>query len=128
MIQLFAFRTLHSDDPRRMATFAKDVELIGTRVFIPASLLLVVLGFVLVHKGDWGYPFWIVFALVVWGLSVVTGAGFLGPESGRIGKLIEQQGPESPEVGARVERILLFSRVELMLIALVVVDMVFKPS
>ena len=52
---------------------------------------------------------------------------FLGPESGRIGKLIDAHGPEHAEVGARIRRILMISRIELLLPIAVVFDMVVKP-
>ena len=55
------------------------------------------------------------------------GALFLGPESGRIGKLIDERGAADPEVRRRITRILVYSRFELLLLVLVVVDMVIKP-
>jgi uncharacterized membrane protein len=127
MIQVFAFRILRADDPVRLAGFAKDVEWIGSRVLMPSSLVLLVFGFALVYEGDWGYPFWVVWGLVVLGLSAVAGAGFLGPESGRIGKLVEAHGVEHPEVGRRIRRILAYSRVELVLLVSVVFVMTAKP-
>jgi uncharacterized membrane protein len=127
MIQLFAFKIMRSDDDQELARFARDVEFISMRTFIPASLVLVVLGFVLIHQAGWGYHFWVVFALVVWALSFVTGVAYLGPEAGRIGKLIGERGVDA-EVRLRIERILLASRVELVLLALVAMDMVLKPG
>jgi len=128
MIQLFALRILNASDPKRISEFAKDVEVIGSRTFIPASLILVVLGFVLMHQGGWDWQFWAVIAIVVWALSFVNGAAFLGPESGRIGNLIEERGGVDAEVQSRIERLLLFSRVEMVLIALIAMDMVLKPG
>jgi uncharacterized membrane protein len=128
MIQLFAFRILKETDSTRIAKFSKDVELIGMRTFVPSSLALVILGFVLVHQGQWAYTFWIVFGIVIWALSFVNGAAFLGPESGRIGKLIEARGGVDSEVQRRIERLLLCSRVELAFIALIAMDMVLKPG
>jgi uncharacterized protein (DUF58 family) len=98
------------------------------RTFIPASLILLALGFVLIHEAHWPYTFWLVFALVVWALSFLSGAFFLGPESGRVGKLITERGGVDAEIQARIERLLFHSRVELALIALVAMDMVLKPG
>ena len=128
MIQLFAFRIIRENDGARIGKFAGDVEFIAMRTFIPASLVLVILGFVLVHMGHWQWHFWLIFAIVVWALSFVSGAAFLGPESGRIAKLIEARGGVDAEVQARIERILLHSRVEMVLIALIAMDMVLKPG
>jgi hypothetical protein len=118
---------LRANEPVRIAGFAKDVEWLGQRLFIPASLLLLIFGFLLVHEGHWSYDFWVIFGLVVWGLSALSGSAFLGPESGRIGKLIAAHGPEHPEAQARIRRILLISRVEMVLLLAVVFDMTIKP-
>jgi hypothetical protein len=56
-----------------------------------------------------------------------TGALFLGPGSARMGQLIEERGPDDPEVLAHNRRILTVSRVDLLVLTLVVVDMVVKP-
>lgn len=128
MIQLFAFRILKEREPRRIAEFTKDVEFIGMRTFVPASLVLVVLGFVLMHQGHWAWHFWAIFAIVAWAASFVSGAAFLGPESGRIGKLIDERGGVDADIQRRIERILFHSRVELVVIALVAMDMVLKPG
>jgi uncharacterized membrane protein len=126
-IQFFALRIMRANDPHRLAGFAKDAEWVGMRVFMPASILLLAFGFVLVSEGSWGYDFWVIFGLVVLGLSALTGMAFLGPESGRIGKLVEQHGVEYPEVQARITRILKISRVEAVLLVAVVFAMVVKP-
>jgi uncharacterized membrane protein len=128
MIQLLAVRIMKSNDPNELARFAKNVEYISIRTFIPASLVLLALGFVLMDKGGWEYKFWVIFALVGWGASFLLGVLVLSPESGRVAKLIEERGGVDAEIGARIERILLYSRVELAVIALIAMDMVLKPG
>lgn len=126
-IQLFAARILEGGDPHRLAAFSKDVEWIGTRVFVPSSLLVLVFGFLLVSETDTGYPFWVVFGLAVFAFTFLSGALFLGPESGRIGKLVDERGAADPEVQRRIKRILVYSRLDLLLLVLAVIDMVIKP-
>ena len=128
MIQLLALRIVRANDPAQLAKFANDVEAVSLRAFIPASLVLLALGFVLMDQGGWEYKFWVVFALAGFGLSFLSGILILSPETGRIGKLIEERGGVDAEIGARIERILLYSRVELALIALIAMDMVIKPG
>jgi uncharacterized membrane protein len=128
MTQLLAVRILKTNDAARLATFAKDVEHVSVRTFIPASLVLIALGFVLMDQGGWEYKFWVIFALAGWGASFLLGVLVLSPESGRIAKLIEARGGVDAEIGARIERLLLFSRVELAVIALIAMDMVIKPG
>jgi hypothetical protein len=125
--QLYAIRA-QSAGPARIAEFARDIEWVGNRLFIPSSALLVILGFLLIGEGDWDYEGWLVFAIVVWAASFVTGAGFLGPESGRIAKLSDELGPESDEVQRRLARVFLISRIELLFLVLVVLDMALKPG
>ena len=67
-------------------------------------------------------------ALIGWIATTVLGAAWLGPETGRIGALVESQGPESAEVQSRIARIFLVSRFDLTLLLLIVVDMVIKPT
>ncbi len=128
IVQLFAWRAVSSGDPQRVATFAGDAEWIGMRIFLPASLLLVFFGFLLIGEGSWGYPAWIVIAIAIWIASFLTGALFLGPESGRINKLSEEHGADSEIVQARLRRIFLVSRIELVFLLLLVLDMVLKPG
>jgi len=128
MIQAYAFRILRTGDGKRQADFAKDTEIVGTRVFIPAALILFLAAIAMMVNLDWSWSQnWIVLGVIAFGLSFALGAGFLGPEGGRIAKLIEQQGPDSPAVQARIRRILTISRCELVVLLTVIVNMVVKP-
>ncbi len=126
--QLYALRALATNDGKRQAEFAKDAEVIGMRTFTPASLVLFLaaIGMMVNAHWPWGQN-WTVLGLVAWGASFVVGAGFLGPESGRLAKLIAEQGPDSPAVTARIRRILMVSRCELVLLLVVIWNMVVKP-
>jgi uncharacterized membrane protein len=126
-MQLFAIRATRGGDNGYLVSLTKDIEFIGTRLFIPASLLLVIFGFLLVNEGDLDYEFWIVFPICVWAASFAVGAAFLGPESGRVSKAFAAEGPDSVEGQARLRRVFLISRVELALLLLVVLDMALKP-
>ena len=130
VIQLFALRALRVPDPGRMADFSGDVEYIGNRVFVPASLLALVSGILIVVDSDFlGFgDDWIVIGLVLFGVTFLAGSLFFGPEAGRIKKLIESEGAASPVVQARIQRILALSRADLMLLFLLIFDMAVKPS
>jgi uncharacterized membrane protein len=129
MIQAYAFRILRTGDGRRQADFAKDTEVVGMRVFIPASLILFLAAFAMMVNLDWSWnQNWIVLGVIAFGLSFALGAGFIGPESGRIAELIEREGPDYPAVQARIRRILTVSRCELIVLLTVIVNMVVKPA
>jgi uncharacterized membrane protein len=129
MIQAFAFRIIRTGDGKRQADFAKDSEIVGMRVFVPASVVLVLAAIGLMVNGNWSWgQNWTVLGLIAFALSFVTGAAFLGPEGGRIAAVIEKEGPNSAEAQARIRRILTVSRCELILLVAVIVNMVVKPT
>jgi len=129
-IQIFVIRATRASADK-LAYLASEIEWYGTRVLLPTSLTLVVLGFLLLNESDGAFDLgqgWVTFGFVVWLLSFIAGAGFLGPESGRLGKLVDERGPEDAEYQRRLSRIFLISRIELLLLILVVLDMTVKPG
>jgi uncharacterized membrane protein len=126
--QMFALRALATKDGTRMANFAADAEWAGTRVFMPASIVVLVIGIALVLNGDWGFSRpWILIGLGGILATVITGAGFLGPESGRLKELIATKGPDDPQVTDRIKRILAISRIDLAVLLFILFDMTVKP-
>jgi uncharacterized membrane protein len=128
--QMYALRARAADDPARMAQFGQDTEWIGTRIFTPASLLVLALGITMVVREP-AYAFgdtWILIGLGGILFSALVGSLFLGPESGRLAKVITEKGPSDPEVNQRIARLTLVSRIELGILLLVVADMVVKPG
>jgi uncharacterized membrane protein len=128
MINILSFFALRSQLPGRRAEFAREVEWVGMRVFTPLSLVLLGLGFWLIYELDWGYPLWIVVGLVGFGLSFVIGAGFLGPQAGRIAKAVDTHGADSPQAEALIRRVLMVARIDLVILVFVIFDMVLKPT
>jgi uncharacterized membrane protein len=129
MIQALAFRITRSGDARRQAEFAKDTEVVGMRLFIPTTWILLLAGIAMMVNLGWSWSQnWIVLGLIAFALSFVVGAGFLGPEGGRIAAVIDREGPQSLEAQARIRRILLVSRCELVVLITVIVNMVVKPT
>lgn len=129
-IQILVIRATRADADK-LAYLASEIEWYGTRVLVPSSLLLVILGFILLHESSGAYDLgqgWVTFGFVVWLLSFIAGAGFLGPESGRLSKMVDERGPEDAEYQRRLSRIFLVSRIELALLVLVVLDMTIKPG
>lgn len=126
-MQLFALRLMKSTDQDRMAGFLKDVEWIGTRVYAPASLVVLVFGFLLVDEAGIGFPFWVSFGLFVVAYTFITDLVFLSPESKRIGALVASRGADDADVQRRLRRVLALSRFENLLLLLVVADMTIKP-
>jgi uncharacterized membrane protein len=127
MMQMFGIRAAMSGDPGRMAALGHDIEWIANRLFIPASLIAFVSGILLVVESDF-YGFgddWIVIGLALYATTFLAGLLFLGPESGRIGKLSAEG---SPEAGPRTLRLIMLARLDLVLLFLLLYDMTVKPD
>jgi len=128
LITLLAWKAQRAKDNVQMLQIAKQAEWASTRIFVPASLVVVAMGVVLMHKGNWGYGnFWPLFGIIAWSVSFLVGVSFLGPQSGKLAKLIELKGPEDPDVAARASRIIAVARADVVLILVVAADMVAKP-
>jgi uncharacterized membrane protein len=126
MMQFFGLRASMSGDPDRMAALGEDIEWIANRVFIPTSLLAFLTGLALVWESAYDFgDDWIVIGLALYAVTFLAGLLFLGPESARIGMLVEQG---SPEAGPRTLRLILLSRLDLVVLFLLVYDMTVKPS
>jgi uncharacterized membrane protein len=127
MVTIFAELIKRANEPGAMARFAHQVDWLATRYFIPTSLVVFGLGFWLIHKGQWGYGhFWIIWAIVGFVVSFVLGAGYLGPQSGRVGKLIEAEGPDSPKVLKQIDLLVNVARIDILILASIVFMMVTK--
>jgi uncharacterized membrane protein len=128
ILQLLAVRTMRSNDPERTRTFVGEIEFVGMRIFMPASLILVILGVIMVID-RWAFSqFWIIAAIAMFAFSFVSGAFYLGPNSAKLRKMYETEGANAPGAPELIRKLFLVSRVELVLLVLIVFDMVLKPG
>ena len=95
--------------------FGAQVEWVGLRVFTPLSVIALVFGILMAVDDRWEFgQMWIQLGLGGWFLSFLLGAGFLGPQSGKLGRLIREHGAEHPEVRPRLQRLLLVARLDML--------------
>ena len=128
-LTILALLTQRAGDAHALANLVRQIETMATRIFTPASLVALGFGFALVEKQGIGYgSFWIDFALAVWALSFVLGAGLIGPRTAKLRKLIDECGEDDPLVQQGLAAVLLFARIDVSMLLLVVVDMAAKPS
>lgn len=128
-LNILAIRTRRAKDPDRLVALARDVEWVGTRVFMPASILLLIAGIWAASEGNWEFSqAWISIGFAGYVVSFLAGILFFGPESGRIAKLIDAEGAASSTVQARLGRLLVFTRIELVILIVVIAAMVTKPG
>jgi uncharacterized membrane protein len=129
-LALYAILTQREHRPEEMASVARKAALIGERVYTPLSLLVLAFGFGLMEndQSPWTYDqFFVIFALAGWGVSAATGMIFLGPEAKKLGKLMPTRPADDPEVQARIRRILLIARIDVLVLLAIVFVMTAKP-
>jgi len=126
--QMLALQVRRSDDPMELPRLGRRLEFMGGRIFLPAAVVLFVAGVLMVIQA-WSFgQLWVGASTALWVLSAVIGAAYLGPNSVKVAELFEREGPTSVAALARMDRILLVSRLELVSFAVIVAMMVFKPG
>jgi uncharacterized membrane protein len=123
MYAIRARRRSHND----VLVFGYDAEWYGNRVLIPASLIAALTGFGMVADADYSLgDTWIAIAIAGFLSSFVLGAFLIGPTLKRV-RVAREGGDES--LGASlIGRIFMISRIELVVLVVVVLDMVIKPG
>ena len=86
---------------------ARDIGRLGQRLITPAAISVLVFGVWLVAADPYlnFTDTWIEVGLLGYLITLITGAGFLGPESARLGKLSAERDPADPEIQERIQRI-----------------------
>jgi uncharacterized membrane protein len=118
-----------SDEPA-IRRFLADQERLATRLFIPASLTVVIFGIALVIESDaWSFDqLWIVLGLVGFAATFVTGLFMIKPASERIGAAMEREGGRlTPELRTDIRKLIVMARLDYVTLFLVIADMVIKP-
>ena len=129
VIHILARRTVGRGDPQEIFAFSKEMNTVGLRLFLPATLIMFVAGLLLVHRSGFAFSqTWIVLALVGFAVCFLIGVGFYGPQDKRLQALVAAEGPSAPGVTANVHRALTVNAIELAILLLIVIDMTTKPG
>jgi uncharacterized membrane protein len=111
-----------------IAGFNRQVEWIGTRIFMPSSLVLLIAGIIMTIDA-WSFEeLWIAIGIGGFLYSFINGAFLVGPLSGQTGKLIAEKGADDPKVSANIQRLFVLGRIELAILVIVVWAMTMKPT
>lgn len=125
LFQVYGMVELASGDRAVIARFAGNAGRISERLFVPASLLVVLAGVGLMIEGSWTWgQLWVVFSLVAFAGSFLLGLLVLSP----MAKRIEAAGPETDEGQRLIRRIFALLRVDLLVLFAIVFAMTVKPT
>lgn len=126
--QLLSIRAQRSTDPADLPRLGRSLEFFGVRYFLPTSIILFIAGVILTAQ-RWDFQqAWISVAMLLWFVSALSGALYLGPKSKAIAQLFEAEGPTSVAARNLMSRVFLVSRLELASFAVIVALMVWKPG
>ena len=126
-LQMLVFRAEKVDDGPLLQGVASNSGWFAQRIFIPSSLLVLILGILLTIEGPWSFgDLWIVLGLAGYATSFLVGILFLEPEGKRIAAAM--QAGDTSRAGFHVRRINTVSRMELVVLYLVLGAMALKPT
>ena len=94
-----------ANDTAGFLQLGQDAERTGQRVFMPASIVVLLAGIAMVWYGPYSFKLWIALALVGIVVTSLVGALYLGPQGGKFAKLAQERGVEDPDVVAARDRL-----------------------
>jgi uncharacterized membrane protein len=126
-LQMLIFRAESSGNGALTQGIASNSGWMAQRIFIPASLVVLVVGILLTIEGPWSFgDAWIVLGLAGYAVSFLIGILFIEPEGKRIAAAM--QAGDQERAAFMVRRINAVSRIELVVLYLVVAVMALKPT
>jgi uncharacterized membrane protein len=115
-------------DNKALQSLFGQSEWLATRIFIPVSLAVVIVGILLVIEGPWAFDqLWVFLGLAGFVVTFLTGLLMIKPESERIAADLARDGMTTDAARA-IGRMFARMRIDYTVIALVVADMTFKPT
>jgi uncharacterized membrane protein len=129
LLLILGLRADRTDDEAGIKRILDDNAWLATRLFIPASLTVVVAGVWLTIDGPWEFDqLWVVLGLVGYAATFFTGVAVLRPRGDAIAAAIERDGGMTPASLADARRLLALARIDYVVLVLVVADMAIKPT
>jgi uncharacterized membrane protein len=128
LLTINGIRAQRETDPSKIVTVAQQAIFAGEKIFAPAGLVVFLMGIAMMVNLSWGWShFWIVFGLIAYATTFITGIAVLSPLAKKIAVSAETNGAEHPETIALIDRVLLIARIDVTVLLLVILDMVLKP-
>ena len=123
--QMYGMVVRRGGDPEEMARFAGRAGSLAERMFVPASLVVIAAGILMMIDGNWDWgQLWVIFALVTFAASFLTGLLVISP----MAKRIPVVGPTTPAGQALIQRLFTVLRIDLAFMYAIAFAMVVKPT
>lgn len=127
LLQMLYFRIGKNPTKENLKEFFSLAHWVSPRIFMPAGLLTLLTGVSLVYLGGalWSDT-WIIIALVGVGITIILGATQIGPTVQKLSVALER-GETREQLTALSRRLSVVTRIDLLILFGVLLDMVFKP-
>jgi uncharacterized membrane protein len=123
--QMYGAVVRHGGDADEIARFAGRAGMLAERMFVPASLVVILAGVGMMIDGSWDWgQLWVVFALVTFAASFVTGLFVISP----MAKRLPGVGPATPAGQDLIRRLFTVLRIDLVYMYAIVFAMTVKPT
>lgn len=126
-LMLLAARADRAGDTQGMLQVMRSVGELGNRLFMPASLVTLLLGLVMCWFWVGFRDLWIVIGLAGYATTFLVGTLVFKPSADRMSALIAREGV-TPAVLDQGRRILKVARFDYAVMLVIVADMVLKPT
>jgi uncharacterized membrane protein len=129
LFHVLAHRADKAHDTVAMRRLLDDTVALSNQLFIPASMVVLVAGVLLVVDGPWSFgELWIVLGLIGYAATVATGVGVIKRRSERIAALTAGGDGLTPEAVYEARLMLAIARIDYVTLTLVIAVMAFKPT
>ena len=126
---LQGYAAMNSGCESEILSFTEKSDVLGTRLFAPASVVLLVAGIWAASDGSWDFADpWIGIGFAVWIVMVLTGAIFFPRNSRNVRDAIASHGVVSREVKSHVRGGAIVATLVLAILVVAVWAMVAKPG
>jgi uncharacterized membrane protein len=117
-------------DEESEATLRKQANWLSRWVLTPSAAASFLTGLLLIDKGGWGWwrSAWMEIALVGWAIALLVPFVLIYPQKRRIARLLKEFGSPNAVVQREVARLVFVTRLQTLLLVLMLVDMTAKPS
>jgi uncharacterized membrane protein len=116
-------------EPAHLGFALKGIKFIDDRVANPAYGVVLLSGLVMIFVGHWSITsLWIILALVIFVILIVVAVALYSPLLRQLIKVVDGGDTSSPEFSRLVNRNRMLGAVFGLLVLLILVMMVFKPT
>ena len=115
-------------NPELLRPMLKTFDWVVNRTILPASLVVLIFGILLVLEGQYKFEQTFVIVGIIGAVStIVIGTGFLSPRMRKQEEIWDEHGDPSEIATRALSRTMLIARIDLVVLFVVIGTMVFKP-